>query len=335
MAGQDDDERASSVQRIAFSSDHLPAELDDQARFRLWHDYLASGYDGGVEFQRAKDRTFQATIEICDAGGAELSAICGTLTRIRCAADERNDDFMIGINRGGAPLQWRQLGREALLSPGSAVLAANAEPGEGQFETIMHMLCARLSRRRLRELVGRADDLVAYTFDRSQPAVRHLHRYLALLLEPGGIEDDDRLCDHIATTLHDLVALCLGAGRDAAELAKMRGLRAARVQEILAAIRSDFTDPAFSPNKIAFRLGLSARSVQHLLQETGANFTERVLELRLQKTRAMLADIRNDRLKVSEIAYACGFNDVSYFNRRFRARFGASPTQYRGMDGHG
>jgi len=58
--------------------------------------------------------------------------------------------------------------------------------------------------------------------------------------------------------------------------------------------------------------------------------SERVLELRLQKARAMLSDARNDRMKVSDIALACGFNEVSYFNRRFRARFGCSPTQYRG-----
>jgi AraC-like DNA-binding protein len=44
----------------------------------------------------------------------------------------------------------------------------------------------------------------------------------------------------------------------------------------------------------------------------------------------MLSGPRHDRLKVSEIAYACGFNEVSYFNRCFRRRFGASPTQFRG-----
>ena len=54
-----------------------------------------------------------------------------------------------------------------------------------------------------------------------------------------------------------------------------------------------------------------------------------VLELRLQKSRAMLADARNNRRKVSDIALACGFNEVSYFNRCFRRRFGASPTQFR------
>ena len=44
----------------------------------------------------------------------------------------------------------------------------------------------------------------------------------------------------------------------------------------------------------------------------------------------MLADRCHDGMKVSDIALACGFNEVSYFNRCFRRRFGASPTQYRG-----
>jgi AraC-like DNA-binding protein len=44
----------------------------------------------------------------------------------------------------------------------------------------------------------------------------------------------------------------------------------------------------------------------------------------------MLADVRKDAMEISDIALAAGFNDVSYFNRRFRVRFGASPTQYRG-----
>jgi len=31
-----------------------------------------------------------------------------------------------------------------------------------------------------------------------------------------------------------------------------------------------------------------------------------------------------------DIAYSCAFNDLSYFNRCFRRRFGAAPSQFRG-----
>jgi AraC-like DNA-binding protein len=83
---------------------------------------------------------------------------------------------------------------------------------------------------------------------------------------------------------------------------------------------------------VSRRLGLSPRYVRDLLHESGAGFTERVLELRLQEARAVLASARGDRLRISEIALACGFSEVSYFNRCFRRRFGASPTQFRGRD---
>lgn len=131
-------------------------------------------------------------------------------------------------------------------------------------------------------------------------------------------------------TLLDLVALCLGAEEEAAEIATMRGLRAARLQGVLAEIRTGFAEPSFSSAHVAARLGLSERYMQDLLQETGRTFSERVLELRLQKARAMLADRAHDGLKIGDLAYACGFNEVPYFNRCFRRRFGASPTQFRG-----
>lgn len=34
--------------------------------------------------------------------------------------------------------------------------------------------------------------------------------------------------------------------------------------------------------------------------------------------------------RISDIAFACGFNDLSYFNRCFRRRFGLTPTAARG-----
>ena len=110
----------------------------------------------------------------------------------------------------------------------------------------------------------------------------------------------------------------------------MRGLRAARTQDVIARIAAGATDPAFSPDSLAAELGVSVRYIQDLLQETGTPFSARVLEQRLQRARVMLADARNDRMKIGEIARACGFNEVPYFNRCFRRRFGESPSGFRG-----
>src|SRR5262249_42910760 len=159
------------------------------------------------------------------------------------------------------------------------------------------------------ELAVDAEDLIARPIGPASSALRHLRDYVRILLGPDRIEDDPVLIDRVDTMILDLLALAFGAGRDATEVVSMRGMRAARTQEVLAHIRSGFADPAFSPREVAAKLGLSPRYVQDLLQETSLGFTERVLELRLQKARTMLTSRRYDGQKIGEIAYACGFND--------------------------
>jgi AraC-like DNA-binding protein len=47
----------------------------------------------------------------------------------------------------------------------------------------------------------------------------------------------------------------------------------------------------------------------------------------LRKAAELLA---RGEARVSDIAFDCGFNDLSYFNRCFRRRFGLTPTAARG-----
>jgi AraC-like DNA-binding protein len=43
----------------------------------------------------------------------------------------------------------------------------------------------------------------------------------------------------------------------------------------------------------------------------------------------MLRDSRHRERPVSAIAFACGFGDLSYFNRAFRRRYCATPSDVR------
>jgi len=107
------------------------------------------------------------------------------------------------------------------------------------------------------------------------------------------------------------------------------GLRAARIASVMAQIHHGFADQRFSTRVVAERLGLSVRYVQDLLQSSGLSITDRIMQLRLDKARAMLLDDRNCMLKISDVALSCGFNELSYFHRSFRRRFGASPARFR------
>jgi len=51
-------------------------------------------------------------------------------------------------------------------------------------------------------------------------------------------------------------------------------------------------------------------------------------DYRLQKAAELLASTRS---KISDIASQCGFQEMSYFARSFRQRYGSTPSQYRAL----
>jgi AraC-like DNA-binding protein len=61
-------------------------------------------------------------------------------------------------------------------------------------------------------------------------------------------------------------------------------------------------------------------------QVTGMNFVEYVARTRFEKASRLL---RDGELRISDIAFAAGFQSLSQFNRVFKRLSGKSPTQYR------
>lgn len=59
---------------------------------------------------------------------------------------------------------------------------------------------------------------------------------------------------------------------------------------------------------------------------TGQTFGDLVSLARLTRAKELLA---YSDLRISDVAYDCGFEDHAYFSRRFRQKFGISPSAYR------
>ena len=132
-----------------------------------------------------------------------------------------------------------------------------------------------------------------------------------------------------AKHVYELMALAIGATRDAAELAKGRGLRAARLHAIKQDIAGNIDQPGLSVKALAARHGLTPRCVQRLFEMEGTTFTEYVLSQRLARAHRMLSDPGRDSDKISVIAWDCGFGDISHFNHLFRRRYGLAPSDVR------
>ncbi len=325
------------MKSIAFRSEDLPAGFDDRARLSVWRDFLSEVY-GPHDVTMLPGRRFTERLRGARFNHSptpvDVLRFTGTVDRMSWMshgqAGLNSPNFVLLINRGPRPLSLAQSGREVLLGAETAALFSCTKPGDLRFADPHDFSAIAIDQARLHQLSRPVEDFVARPLERSGGAMRHLRRYLDILPAADDIDDNSDLAVHVGTTIVDLVALALGAEKDAADEACMRGLRAARLHEIVTAIRTGFADPAFSPRGVARRMGVTDRYVQDLLRQSGSTFTERVLELRLQRARSMLADRRHDLMKIGEIASASGFSEIPYFNRCFRRRFGATPTEFRG-----
>jgi AraC-like DNA-binding protein len=82
-----------------------------------------------------------------------------------------------------------------------------------------------------------------------------------------------------------------------------------------------------SLSKVAKVVNVSGNHLsEKFKQVTGVNFAEYIAWTRFEKACDLL---RNSNLRISEIAFAVGFQSLSQFNRVFKKLSEGSPTQYR------
>jgi AraC-like DNA-binding protein len=106
-------------------------------------------------------------------------------------------------------------------------------------------------------------------------------------------------------------------------------VRAARLRLIKEDIAAQLDRADLSVATIAARHRIKPRWIQRLFEREGMTFTEYVLAQRLARAHRLLADPRYASQKISTIAFNVGFGDLSYFNRAFRRRYGAAPSELR------
>ncbi|GAB5521638.1 MAG: hypothetical protein RhofKO_38890 [Rhodothermales bacterium] len=99
------------------------------------------------------------------------------------------------------------------------------------------------------------------------------------------------------------------------------------IQSVADVIEAKFADSAFNATALAEAQGLSRSQLTRKLREAGQPSPGQLIRrYRLDRAVQLLL---NEMLTISEVAYAVGFNSLSYFSRAFAAEFGKSPSAYR------
>jgi len=69
--------------------------------------------------------------------------------------------------------------------------------------------------------------------------------------------------------------------------------------------------------------------VQHVLAAAGESFSQLLTSARLRRAYTLLLDPAFDDVAISDIAFNCGFAEVTSFYRVFRAAFDITPGALR------
>ena len=77
---------------------------------------------------------------------------------------------------------------------------------------------------------------------------------------------------------------------------------------------------------IARQLGCSRAHLYRVFASRGETVAHYLRELRLRRARDLLAGHTEDKTRIGDLAYRCGFDDPVHFTRLFRQRFGLTPS---------
>jgi AraC-like DNA-binding protein len=273
-----------------------------------------------------------AEVDVCRRRYGNVGILLGTLGGLRqvvpANAPEFADEVFLGVNIAGVAVVSHR-GRELTRASGDAVLFSRPEAGFISSRPRPSLfLGLRAPRQSLAPLVANFDWASMWAIPSQSPSLRLLTDYVLLVSRSESPETPG--FDHaVATHILDLIALSVGADRDAEAAAAERGVRAARLQAIKADILGRLSHGNLSVSAVAARHGVTPRYVHKLFETEGATFSGFVLARRLELAHRLLTDPRFGSRSITSIALDAGFSDLSHFNRTFRRRYDATPTWER------
>jgi AraC-like DNA-binding protein len=278
-----------------------------------------------VDFTPKSDAPFEAEASLWAVPGlrAHWSVYKGAaqLRRTRGLISQSDESVALLIDRKGS-IQWSQHGAERRLARSSAAFVLHAEPAEMIFPSADYM--AIIAPLRAIAPLTRCVEECRY-IPAGTEALALLPGYLRMLRR---LSDPDVIARSV-TYVYDLMALALGATRDASVVAYGRGMRAARLRAVMADIAVNLTARDLSAAAVAFRQGVTPRYIHMLFDAEGSTFSQYVLAERLGYVHRLLRDPGYAHQPISALAYASGFGDLSHFNHAFRRRYGATPSEVR------
>jgi AraC-like DNA-binding protein len=272
---------------------------------------------------------FQATIEIGALAGTRLllfenSPMSVTRTAQQ-AASATGDDLLLCRQVAGT-FALEQHGRKVILEGGDVALIDPLLPYTGNFSSGSRRLILTVPRSAVQARIGTARDFVARAV-KPWGEGGIMSSYLMTLPVHA-----DRLGPTSTATVlgqvFDLMAVALARTMEA-KTPRLSSAASLALLKLRAVIEPRLSDPTLDDDAVAAAAGISVRYANSLLAAEGMSIMRLVQARRLERCRAALEDPMQAHRTLSEIAFSWGFSDMTHFGRRFKAAYGAVPSEYR------
>ncbi|MDB4476349.1 helix-turn-helix domain-containing protein [bacterium] len=232
-----------------------------------------------------------------------------------------NNFFIACILRGRITLS--QESRTIALQISDLAVLDSTRPYRIDVSGGLDVLWIRVPRHRIEGRIPGAAEVLAQRIDGSIGA-GHLTSTLvnASLQEAERLSTDESL--RISNALLDLLCLSLDISTSQGDAKPKQLLR--RIQNY---IDANLSDTGLNRDTISGRHGISPRYLNKIFEREGLSAARWIRLRRLELSRQRVEAEDPSDVTISEIAYSCGFNDLSSFNRAFKRHFGATPSSLR------
>ena len=308
-----------------FSTRDTPAP----ERSRRWQDMVSATYFP-LDLRFRRPDTFSGQLVRWKLGQVSLSRLTADALLYRRTAQhlagEREEQYLVTVP-GLSDVGFLQGGRDIRCPPGGFLIERGHEPYEFSHGEANDLWVLKVPGDALLGRLRMPERYCSLTFGADGGAGGLFADLLRLL--PGRLPSmtaDER--SQVGRHLVDLLIMAV-AGDERALTSGGTTVRAAHLARVETYIRAHLGARDLKPDDIAAACGISLRYLHDLFRGTGETLSEWIRSQRLFACRDALGNPA-DRRSIAEIAYDWGFGDQAQLSRHFRARFGMTPSDYRG-----
>ena len=323
-------DRGNTVGRLIARHATFSMSTDDVSQkdsFEYWESACRDAV-GLFEFQDYERKDFRAGLTMLPLDSLKICHFFGSAHAMERrkphlrSSDTDAYNIILGSRRTWNFAQGRY--HEAVS--GGISLIDNTQAYVGAHPEGLDVVSVFVPRAALDRALGPSRLAVGSTISAAQASYPIIATYLQTLVEHGALLDPARQA-RMASVAVELIAAGFAERLEANPPKSLSG--AAILTRAQAFIADHIGVEGLSISDVATALNISVRRLQEVASAQGIALMDWMWERRLQLAQAKLSDAAHGAMPVGLIAYQCGFVSQAHFSRRFKERFGQTPTEFK------